>query len=106
MTNFERGDVVLVDLVIAAKTRPCVVISVRQPDRERAMCVVVPMTTEARGGACEVKFPKPAWLKQPSVVNVLGIAGVDHSRILRRISPFPPAEFQRVLAATADMLGL
>jgi len=45
-----------------AKTRPCVVVSVRQPDQERNRLVVVPMTTEIRGGACKVAFSKPAWL--------------------------------------------
>ncbi len=47
------------------------------------MSVVVPMTTEIREGECEVAFPKPPWLKQVSVVNVLGIAGVDNAKIER-----------------------
>ena len=42
MTRFDRGDVVVVDLGMAAKTRPCVVVSARQPDRQRNMAVVVP----------------------------------------------------------------
>jgi hypothetical protein len=50
MTNFSRGDVVMVDLGMAAKVRPCVVVSVSQPDRQRNLSVVVPMTTEIRGG--------------------------------------------------------
>jgi len=106
MTRFERGDVVLVDLGMAGKTRPCVVVSARQPDRERNMVVVVPMTTEIRGGKCEVTFPKPKWLRQESVVNVLGIAGVDHSKIVRHIALFPDECFSRVMTATAEMLGL
>jgi mRNA-degrading endonuclease toxin of MazEF toxin-antitoxin module len=89
-----------------AKTRPCVVVSVRQPDKERNMCVVVPMTTEIRGGACEVAFLKPAWLNQESVVNVLGIAGVDNAKIVRRIAPFPKAAFSEVMDVAARMLGL
>lgn len=106
MTSFERGDVVLVDLGMVAKTRPCVVISARQPDRERAMCVVVPMTTEIRGGPCEVAFSKPAWLRETSVINVLGIAGVDHAKVLRRLAPFPKEAFEKVLDTAADMLQL
>ena len=106
MTSFDRGDVVVVDLGVAAKTRPCVVVSARQPDRNRNMAVVVPMTTEIRGGECEVTFPKPAWLRQESVVNVLGIAGVDHARVVQRIAPFPKDSFPKVMEATARMLGL
>lgn len=63
---------------MATKVRPCVVVSVPQPDSQRNMSVVVPMTTEIRGGEGEIRFPKPAWLRQESVVNVLGIAGVDN----------------------------
>ena len=48
MTSFSRGDVVVVDLGMAAKVRPCVVVSVGQPDRQRNMSVVVPMTTELK----------------------------------------------------------
>ena len=106
MTKFDRGDVVIVDLGMMAKTRPCVVVSVRQPDKERNMSVVVPMTTEIRGGECEVAFPKPAWLNQESVVNVLGIAGVDNAKIIRRIAPFPKAVFSEVMDVAAQMLGL
>jgi mRNA-degrading endonuclease toxin of MazEF toxin-antitoxin module len=62
MTNFSRGDVVVVDLGMAAKVRPCVVVSIGNPDRQRNMSVVVPMTTEMRGGECEVRFPKPVAL--------------------------------------------
>ena len=106
MTTFDRGDAVLVDLGIAAKIRPCIVVSTPQPDRNRSIAVVVPMTTEIRGGESEVPFPKPAWLRQESVINVLGIAGVDSARIVRRIAPFPKESFSRVMAAIARMLGL
>ena len=54
-----RGDVVLVDLGMAAKVRPCVVVSISQPDRQRNMSVVVPMTTEIRGGEYETPLPNP-----------------------------------------------
>ena len=70
------------------------------------MSIVVPMTTEIRGGACEVAFPKPAWLNQDSVVNVLGIAGVDNAKIIRRIAPFPKAAFSEIMDVAAQMLGL
>jgi mRNA interferase MazF len=106
MTKFDRGDVVIVDLGMIAKTRPCVVVSIRQPGKQRSMSVVVPMTTEIRGGACEVAFPKPAWLNQESVVNVLGIAGVDNAKIIRRIAPFPKAAFSEVVDVAAQILGL
>ena len=106
MTNFSRGDVVIVDLGMMAKTRPCVVISVSQPDRQRNMSVVVPMTTEIRGGECEIPFPKPAWLRQESVINVLGIAGVDNARIERRLAAFPADKLAEVESVLKRLLSL
>jgi mRNA interferase MazF len=106
MISFKRGDVVTVDLGVAAKVRPCVVVSIPKADQHRNMSVVVPMTTEARGGECEVAFPKPPWLKQTSVVNVLGIAGVDNARILRRIAPFSTEAMRQVETVLRRLLGL
>ena len=106
MTSFSRGDVFIVDLGMAAKIRPCVVVSVSKPDSQRNMSVVVPMTTEIRGGECEINFPKPAWLRQESVVNVLGIAGVDNSKIERRISVFPADKMAAIDSVLKRLLGL
>ena len=92
--SFKRGDVVLVDLGAIAKVRPCIVVSIPKPDSQRNMSVVVPMTTEMRGGQCEIRFSKPPWLKQPSVVNLLGIAGVDNSKVQRYLAPFPTDKMQ------------
>jgi mRNA interferase MazF len=89
MTSFKRGDVVLVDLGFVAKVRPCVVISMPNADSRRNMSVVAPLTTEIRGGECEVRFPKPKWLAEESVVNLIGLVGVDNARIERMLGPLP-----------------
>jgi mRNA interferase MazF len=106
MTGFNRGDVVIVDLGMAAKVRPCVVISVSQSDSQRNMSVVVPMTTDIRGGECEITFAKPPWLRQESVVNVLGIAGVDNSRIERRLAAFSKDKMSEIESVLKNLLGL
>lgn len=106
MTGFSRGDVVVVDLGMTAKVRPCVVVSIGQPDRQRNMSVVVPMTTEIRGDEAEISFPKPAWLRQESVVNALGIAGVDNAKIERRIAAFPSDKMAELESVLKRLLGL
>jgi mRNA interferase MazF len=106
MTSFRRGDVVLVDLGMSAKVRPVVVVSISEPDRHRNMSVVVPMTTDIRGGECEIPFPKPPWLKQQCVVNVLGVAGVDNAKIERRLAPFPADKLAQVELALRRLLAL
>jgi len=78
----------VVDLGMAAKVRPCVWFPFSHPTASGNMSVVVPMTTEIRGGECEIPFPKPPGCGSGSVVNVLGIAGVDNAKIERRISAF------------------
>ena len=106
MTSFSRGDVVIVDLGMAAKVRPCVVVSVSHSDSERNMSVVVPMTAEIRGGDCEIRFSRPAWLRQESVVNVLVIAGVDNSKIERRLAAFPADKMAEIESVLKRILGL
>src|ERR1035437_7184791 len=97
---------VVVNLGMAAKVRPCVVVSVGKPDRQRNMSVVLPMTTEIRGGECKIPFPKPTWLRQESVVNVLGIAGVDNAKIERRISVFPADKMSEIESVLKRLFGL
>lgn len=106
MPSFKRGEIVLVYLGVVSTVRPCVVVSRPKPDSQRNMSVVVPMTTEIRGGECEVAFPKPPWLKQESVVNVLGIAGVDNARIQRSLGLFPAARMAELDRTISRMLDL
>jgi len=75
-------------------------------DSQRNMSVVVPMTTEIRGGKCEVRFPKPAWLREESVINVLGVTGVDNAKILKRLAAFPKKELSDIYAALAYAMGV
>jgi mRNA interferase MazF len=98
--------VVVVDLGMAAKARPCVVVSISHPDRQRNMSVVVPMTTEIRGGECEIRFARPPWLRQESVVNLLGIAGVDNSRIERRLAAFPSDKMSEIESVLKHLFDL
>jgi mRNA interferase MazF len=106
MISFKRGDIVIVDLGFAAKVRPCVVLSGPRPDRTRNMCVVVPVTHEIRGGECEVPFPKPVWLREASVINVLGVAGVDQAKVQRRLGTLPPEKLDAVLETLCRVVGV
>ena len=55
----QRGEVWLVDLGMAAKVRPAVVISVPADDRDRALATLVPHTTSARSSRFEVAVGVP-----------------------------------------------
>jgi mRNA interferase MazF len=106
MTSFKRGDVVLVDLGYVAKVRPCVVISVPNADSWRNMSVVAPLTTEIRGGECEVPFPKPKWLAEESVVNLIGLVGVDNAKIQRMLGPLPTDSLDAIDQGLFRLFGL
>jgi len=59
MKNFPKnGDILLVDLGMVAKIRPCLVLCA-DPDSERTVSLVAPLTSKVRGGDCEIPFPKP-----------------------------------------------
>lgn len=54
----ERGEVWLVDLGLAGKSRPCLVISNAVPSlNERALVVVIPHTMALRGSRFELSSP-------------------------------------------------
>ncbi|HEX8169662.1 MAG TPA: type II toxin-antitoxin system PemK/MazF family toxin [Thermoanaerobaculia bacterium] len=53
----ERGEVWLVDLGLTAKVRPCVVVSTRISDLDRALITLVPHTTSTRGTEFEIVAP-------------------------------------------------
>ncbi len=106
MTSFRRGDVVLVDLGYVGKVRPCVVISIPNADGCRNMSVVAPLTTEIRGGECEIPFPKPRWLAEESVINLIGMVGVDHAKIGRLLGSLPAGGLEAIDAGLVRLFSL
>jgi len=89
-----------------AKVRPRVVVSVPNADSRRNMSVVAPLTTEIRGGQCEVPFPKPKWLAEESVLNLIGLVGVDNARIERVLGPLPTGSLDAIDDGLVRLFGL
>lgn len=54
MPRANRGDVWIVDLGLAAKIRPCLVMSVPTDPKDRVLATVVPHTTSLHGTRFEV----------------------------------------------------
>ena len=106
MTNFPKnGDILLVDLGVAAKVRPCLVLCAN-PDSERTVSLVAPLTSELRGGESEIPFPKPPWLAKPCVVNLSGLGAVERHRLQRRLGQFPTEKFEEAKKVLGRMFGL
>jgi mRNA-degrading endonuclease toxin of MazEF toxin-antitoxin module len=53
-----------------------------------------------------VPFPKPVWLRETSVINVLGVAGVDQARVQDRLGALPPERLDAVLKTLCRAIGV
>ncbi|MBF2008880.1 type II toxin-antitoxin system PemK/MazF family toxin [Chlorogloeopsis fritschii PCC 9212] len=83
--NPKPGEVWLVDLGLAAKMRPVVIISRYDPNPPRALVIYVPVTTQYRGSAYEVVLPKFPFLQEGSVANVQGLGSIPSVRLERKL---------------------
>ena len=95
----EPGQVYLVDLGMAAKTRPMLVVSRRDDDAPRALSVCAPITTSSRDSEYEVPIGKAKFLHEASYVNVQGLQAIQHHELKRMIGRLSPADFHEVKSA-------
>jgi mRNA interferase MazF len=99
-----RGEVWIVDLGLAAKVRPAVVVSVPPSDTERALVTLVPHTTSVRNSRFEVAT-KTAFLK-PGAFDAQGLVTVPFARLVRSIGLLKPHELAAVERAVCAWLGI
>lgn len=100
----DRGEVWLTDLGLAAKVRPCLVLSVRPGPADRVLYALVPHTTSVAGTAYEVSVPVP-FLK-PGAFDPQGLVTVPRPRLIRRLGILAPTELALVESAVRSWLGL
>jgi mRNA interferase MazF len=99
-----RGEVWLVDLGLAAKVRPCLVINVAIEDSDRALLTIVPHTTSLRGTRFECAVPVN-FLK-PGGFDVQGLLTVPSAKFLRFLGVLKSEQLARVEATLRIWLGL
>jgi mRNA interferase MazF len=78
-----RGEVWIVDLGLAQKTRPALILSAAYSDQDRALITVVAHTTKLRGSKFEVSVSVP-FLKAGAFV-VQSITTIPAKLALRRL---------------------
>lgn len=103
------GEVWLADLGLAAKTRPVVIVSRRDPDSPRALILYVPLTSQSRPGSYEVSMPRLSFLERESFANVQGLGSLPIIRLERQLGRIPEqtmAEIRRALAYALDLGSL
>jgi len=101
----KRGEVWLVDLGMAAKVRPCLVITPPPANDELNVFTVVSHTTALRGNRWEVQVPKP-FLDRDGAFDVQRIATVAAVKLERKLGDLSAGELELVLGRLAERFGL
>lgn len=99
-----RGEIWLVDLGLAAKIRPCLVLSIPPEATERSIVTLVPHTTSARGTRFETVVPV-RFLK-PGAFDAQGLVTVPIAYLIRKIGALSPDQLKQVESAVCHWLGL
>jgi mRNA interferase MazF len=104
MAQPKRGEVWLVDLGLAAKVRPCLLLTDFPADDELALVTVVPHTTAVRGNrwehACEKSFLKRG------VFHLQQVQSVSIAKLVRRLGALDNDEMARIGEALGKRLVL
>ncbi len=100
--NPKPGEVWLVDLGLAAKMRPVLIVSRADPNPPRALVVYVPLTSQNRGSPYEVVLPKLPFLNRDSVANVQGLGSVPTVRLERKLDSLPEEIMLQVKVAISN----
>jgi mRNA interferase MazF len=100
------GEVYLVDLGIAGKVRPVVVLTRKDSEAPRALSVTAPLTRENRGSKYEVSMPRVPWLKHQGVATVQALAAYGHHELLERRGRFDQTTMDKIKDAIRWSLDL
>ncbi len=100
----DRGSVWIVDLGLAAKIRPCLILSIPTDPQDRVLVTVVPHTTSVQGTRFEVAIPK-VFLKA-GVFDAQQIVTVAQARLIRPLGDLAPVELAQVEDAVRQWLEL
>lgn len=99
-----RGEVWLVDLGFAAKTRPCLVLSIPFTEFDRALIALVPHTTAIRNTQHEVSSSTK--FLDPGAFDAQNLVTVSAAKLVRRLGHLPPEQLEQVEEAVRRWLGL
>ena len=98
------GGVWQVDLGLAGKVRPCVLLTGYPADNELALVTIVPHTTALRGNRWEVTIPKS--FLRTGAFHLQQLQSVPVARLLRHLGTLTSDEFDLVLERLGERLGI
>jgi mRNA interferase MazF len=94
MTQPQRREVWLVDLELAARARPCLVVSIPARDINRALVTVIPYTTGRDHKTPDISIPF-SWLP-PGVFDVSKPMIIPENRLSRPLGALSCSQFEIV----------
>jgi mRNA interferase MazF len=100
----QRGEVWLVDLGMAAKVRPALVVSIPAEDVDRALVTIVPHTTSARGSRFEASVAVS--FLRAGVFDAQNLVTIPHAKLIRTLGKLSAAQLVVVERAMIIWLGL
>lgn len=105
MPQADRGSVWIVDLGMAAKVRPCLVLSVPTDPQDRVLVTLVPHTTSVQGTRFEVEA-NANFLHASGVLDAQQVVTVPQVKLIRKLGDLPPDQLALVEEAVRRWLGL
>ena len=99
-----RGEIWLIDLRMAQKARPGLILSVAFLDHERAVVTYVPRTTAIRGTRFEISHQARGFA--PGVFDPQGIGSVPTAKLIRRLDSLDRAMVEKVETSVKRWLGM
>jgi mRNA interferase MazF len=104
MTSPRRGEVWLVDLGMAAKVRPALVISIPAEEADRALVTLVPHTTSPRQSRFEAAVSVP--FLRAGVFDAQNLITIPHAKLIRQLGTLGSVQLSVVERAVGLWLGL
>jgi mRNA interferase MazF len=99
-----RGGVYMVDLGLAAKVRPCVVLSVPLEESDRSLVTVIPHTTSLRQPRFEIAVS--ARFLRAGAFDAQGIVTVPTVRLMNHLGTLTADQLGSVERAVCAWLGI
>jgi mRNA interferase MazF len=104
MPETQRGEVWLVDLGLAVKVIPCLVLSVPVDEQDRALVAAVAHTTSPGGSRFEVAITRR--FLRPGVFDAQNLVTIPHAKLLRKLGILSPTQLAAVEAVVREWLDL
>lgn len=105
MPAAKPGEVWMVDLGMAAKVRPCLILTRPPKNDELDIFTVVAHTTSRRGNRWEVPIEK-SFLDEEGAFDVQRVATVAPVKLEHKLGELSSAELDVVLDRLAERLGI